>query len=166
MSQEAGAGQLKRSQNPAYLYGPMVYQYPSDRDGEGERGKPRSNQVVLVLIVVLLAGGVILYLKESGIDFRQLSQKPPSWEKQILWSVSEEQRKSPVLSQARVAVDSLYLREGPGMAYVATYMLPKKWGVSLIGEYQADDYGEVWARVLVQTDQGLQEGWVSRRFLE
>jgi hypothetical protein len=52
------------------------------------------------------------------------------------------------------------------MEYVATYLLPGNWGVSLIGDYQTDNDGEVWARVLVQTDQGIQEGWVSRRFLQ
>jgi hypothetical protein len=50
--------------------------------------------------------------------------------------------------------------------YEAIYLLPKNWGVSLIGDYRTDDYGEVWARILVQTNDGPQEGWVSRRYLE
>jgi len=170
MSQDAGAGQSKRSQNPAYVYGPMVYQFPHDREGESDKGKPKSNQavnfLVLVLIVVLVIGGVVLYLRENGIDVRQLSLRPPFWERQVMRSAGEEQRNSPVITQARVAADRLYLREGPGMVYVATYLLPENWGVSLVGDYQTDDSGEVWARVLVQTDQGIQEGWVSRRFLQ
>jgi hypothetical protein len=52
------------------------------------------------------------------------------------------------------------------MEFVATYLLPENWGVSLVGDFQTDNRGEVWARVLVQTDEGLQEGWVSRRFLQ
>jgi hypothetical protein len=170
MSQDAGAGQSKRSQSPAYVYGPMVYQFPQDREGENDKGKPRSNQavnfLVLVLIVVLVMGGVVLYLRENGIDVRQLSLKPPFWERQVLRNANDDQRNPPVITQARVAADRLYMREGPGMAFVATYLLPENWGVSLVGDYQTDDSGEVWARVLVQTDQGIQEGWVSRRFLK
>jgi hypothetical protein len=170
MSQEAGAGQSKRAQNPAYVYGPMVYQFPTDREGENEKGKPKSNHavnfLVLVLIVVLVMGGVVIYLKENGIDVRQLSFRRHLGEGQIFMGANEEQRISPLITQARVAADRLYLRKGPGVEYVATYMLPVNWGVSLIGDYQTDDSGEVWARVLVLTDQGPQEGWVSRRYLE
>jgi hypothetical protein len=170
MSQDAGAGQSKRSQNPAYVYGPMIYQFPQEREGENEKAKPKSNQavnfLVLILIVVLVMGGVIIYLKENGIDVRKLSIRRPFGEVQILRSANEEQQRSPVITQARVAADRLYLREGPGMEFVATYLLPEKWGVSLVGDFQTDNRGEVWARVLVQTDEGLQEGWVSRRFLE
>ena len=170
MSQDAGAGQSKRSQSPAYVYGPMVYQFPSDREGEQGKGKPKSNVavnfLVPILIVVLVMGGVIIYLKEIGIDVRQLSFRRPFLERRIFGGANEEQRQSQVITQARVAADRLYLREGPGMEYVATYLLPENWGVSVIGDYQTDNSGEVWARVLVLTDQGPQEGWVSRRFLE
>ena len=167
MSQDAGAGQSKRSQSPAYVYGPMVYQFPSDREGGNEKGKPKSNRAVnfLVLILILvLVMGVILYLKENGV--KQLSFRRPLEQRQIFRSANEEQRDPPVITQAWVAADRLYLREGPGMEYVATYLLPENWGVSVIGDYQTDNSGDVWARVLVLTDQGPQEGWVSRRFLE
>jgi hypothetical protein len=170
MSQDAGAGQSKRSQSPAYVYGPMVYQFPQEREGENEKGKPKSNHgvnfLVLILIVVLVMGGVIIYLKENGIDVRQLSFRRPLEERRIFRAANEEQQRSLVITQARVAADRLYLREGPGMEFVATYLLPENWGVSLVGDYQTDNSGEVWARVLVQTDEGLQEGWVSRRFLQ
>jgi hypothetical protein len=111
-------------------------------------------------------GGVIIYLKEIGIDVKRLSFRRPFLEGRIFRGANEEQQESPVITQARVAANNLYLREGPGMEYVATYLLPENWGVSIMGEYQTDNSGEVWARVLVLTDQGPQEGWVSRRFLE
>ena len=170
MSQDAGAGQSKRSQSPAYVYGPMIYQFPNEREGENEKGKPKSNKavnfLVLILIVVLVIGGVIIYLKENGIDFRKLSFRRLSGEVLISSGANEEQQRSLVITQARVATDRLYLREGPGIEFVATYLLPENWVVSLVGDYQTDNSGEVWARVLVQTDEGLREGWVSRRFLE
>jgi hypothetical protein len=148
----------------------MVYQFPQEREGENEKGKPKSNQgvnfLVLILIVVLVMGGVIIYLKENGIDVRQLSFRRPLGEGRIFRGANEEQQRSLVITQARVAADRLYLREGPGMEFVATYLLPENWGVSLVGDYQTDNSGEVWARILVKTDEGLQEGWVSRRFLQ
>jgi len=177
MSQDAGAGdsnQSKRFNSPAYVYGPMVYQFPPEQQaGEKAKEKPKSNQgvnfLVLVLIIVLVLGGGILYLKENGIDIRQLSFKRAILGQQIYRRASENQLQPPVLTQdvttARVAVDSLYLREGPGMEYVATYLLPENWEVLLVGDNQTDNDGEVWSRVLVETDQGQQEGWVNRQFL-
>jgi len=170
MSQDAGAGQSKRSQNPAYVYGPLVYQFPNDREGEEVKEKTKSNVAVNflipILIVLLVIGGVTVYLKENGIDDKRLSFREPFLEGRIFRGASEGQRQSPVITQARVAADKLYLREGPGMEYVATYLLPENWGVSVMGDYQMDNNGDVWAKVLVLTDQGPQEGWVSRRFLE
>jgi len=148
----------------------MIYQFPHEHEGENEKGKLKSNQgvnfLVLIMIVALVMGGVIIYLRENGIDVRHLSFRRPFGEGRIFRGENEEQQISPVITQARVAADRLYLREGPGMEFVATYLLPDNWGVSLVGDYQTDNSGEVWARVLVQTDEGLKEGWVSRRFLE
>ena len=170
MSQDAGAGQSKRSQNPAHVYGPMIYQFPSDREGEQVKGEPKSNVavnfLVPILIVLLVMAGMIIYFKGNGIDDKRLSFRGPFLEGRSFRGASEEQSQSPVLTQARVAADKLYLREGPGMEYVATYLLPENWGVSVMGDYQKDNNGDVWARVLVLTDQGTQEGWVSRRFLQ
>ena len=170
MSQDAGAGQSKRSQSPTYVYGPMVYQLPPEREVENEKAKPKSNQpvnfLILIMIVVLVIGGMIIYLKENGIDVRQLIFRRPTGEERIFKIPNEEQRESPVMTRAWVIADRLYLREGPGMEFVATYLLPENWGVSLVGDFHKDNSGEVWARVLVQTDEGLQEGWVSRRFLQ
>ncbi len=166
MSQEAGAPQAKRSPGPAYVYGPMVYQFPTE--AEEVKGKPKSNQgvnfLVLVLIVMLVMGGVVLYLRENGIEIRRLGFRPSLWEREA--RAKEDERQAPIITQARVAADRLYLREGPGTEYVATYLLPEHWDVSLVGDYQMDNSGDVWAKVLVATDDGIQEGWVSRRFLE
>jgi hypothetical protein len=169
MSQDAGAAQSKRSQGLTYVYGPM-YQLPPEREVENEKPKPKSNQAVNylipILIVVLVMGGVVIYLKEKGIDVRQLIFRRHLREGQIFNRAYEEQRGSSGTTQAWVIANSLYLREGPGMEFVPTYLLPENWGVSLVGDFQMDNSGEVWAKVLVQTDEGLQEGWVSRKFLQ
>ena len=172
MSQDAGAGdanQSKRFQNPAYVYGPMIYQFPSDPAGESENGNPKGNQKVnfmaTVLITVLAVGGAILYMKGKGMEIGRWNFDRDFSDQKILEREGENQLQSRVLIRARVAADSLYLREGPGIEYVPTYLLPENWGVSLIGDYQPDCHGEVWARVLVETVEGAQEGWVSRKFL-
>jgi hypothetical protein len=148
----------------------MIYQFPSDRDGEEVKEKPKSNVAVNflipILIVLLVIGGATVYLKENGIDDKRLSFRDPFLERRIFRGASGGQQQSQVITQARVASGNLYLREGPGMEYVATYLLPENWGVSVMGDYQTDNRGEVWARVLVLTKEGPQEGWVSRRFLE
>ena len=170
MSQGSGAddSKSKRFSNPAYVYGPMVYQFPPDHGLEQEKpkGKQGVNFLVLLLIIVLAVGGVILYLKENGIDIRRLSFRSGVFSREIFGRASETQWQSPVGNQARVAVGSLYLREGPGAEYVATYLLPEDWEVSLLGDTQMDNNGDVWAKVVVETEQGPQEGWVSRRYLE
>jgi hypothetical protein len=171
MSQGASSGDSKkRFQNPAYVYGPMVYQFPPEHEAEKEKSKSGNqgiNFLVLALIIVLVVGGVILYLKESGVDIRQLGLGRAILGQQTYRRVYESPPQAPPQGvQARVAVDSLYLREGPGADYVATYLLPEDWAVSLLGDYQTDNSGETWARVLVETDEGAQEGWVSRRYLD
>jgi hypothetical protein len=167
MSQGAGAGHSKRS--PAYVYGPMVYPFPSESEGESEKSQSESDKPgkfpIVALIVLLVIGAGILYFRGNAMDVGHLNLKRSFGDDQFFIGAKDNNRKSLVITQARVAAGTLYLREGPGMIYVATYLLPENWRVSLIGDYEADDYGEIWARVLVQTDEGLQEGWVSRRYL-
>lgn len=170
MSQGASAGaskESKRFQNPAYVYGPMVYQFPPEQESDKEKSKSNQgvNFLVLALIIVLVVGGVILYLKENGIDIRQLSLNRAVVGQPAFRRVNEGQLQPSAWTRARVAVDSLYLREGPGIEHVATYLLPEYWLVSLLGDYEMDDNGDIWARVLVETEQGPQEGWVSRKYL-
>jgi len=164
---DGGSKESKRFQNPAYVYGPMVYQFPPEHGSEKEKSKNGQgvNFLVLALIIVLVVGGVILYLKENGIDIRRLSISRAIVGQPIFNRVTDGQLQPQASTRARVAVDSLYLRNGPGPEHVATYLLPEYWSVSLLGDYEMDSYGEVWAKVLVETDQGAQEGWVSRKYL-
>lgn len=181
MSQDAGAGQSKRSSGPAFAYSPMVYQFPSESGGEKEQEKSQNNQpnnfLIPFLIILLVIGGVVLYLRENGIEVRDLGLRRSILEQPrgfrsygssygSSYGYGVQMNPPPFESRARVASAALYLREGPGMAYSASYLLPENWRVSLTGDYEKDMDGYIWAKVLVQTDQGLQEGWVSRRFID
>ncbi|MCI0660362.1 MAG: hypothetical protein L0220_04745, partial [Acidobacteria bacterium] len=123
MSQDAGdTKESKRLRNPAYVYGPMVYQFPSEPGGENENGKSKRfqnvNFLATALIIVLAVGGAILYMKGNGMEIGQLNfshaiSGQPFSEREI-----ENQLQPRVLSRAWVAADSLYLREGPGTRFV------------------------------------------------
>jgi hypothetical protein len=147
----------------------MVYQFPHESEGDNEKSQPEGDKPgripTIVMIVLLVLGAGVLYFRGKAMDVGQLNLKRSFADPLMSAGAKDNNRRSLALAQARVAAHTLYLREGPGIIYVATYLLPENWRVSLIGDYETDAYGEVWARVLVQTDQGLQEGWVSRRYL-
>jgi hypothetical protein len=162
MSQEAGAGE-KRLQN---VYGQMVYQIPSDQGSESESsGKQGVNFLSPAMVVVLAIAGAYLYFKGNGAGIGQFNFSSAILGQQNAASENVYQLQPNTLTRATVVSDRLYLREGPGTGYRATYLLPQYWNVSLMGDYQANDRGEVWVRVLVDTLEGQQEGWVSRRHL-
>jgi uncharacterized protein YgiM (DUF1202 family) len=162
MSQDAGAGE-KRLQN---VYGQMVYQIPADQGSESESsGKQGGSFLSPVLVVVLAIAAAFLYFKGNGAGIGQFNFSSAILGQPNSASESVYQLQPNSLTRATVASDSLYLREGPGTSYRATYLLPQYWNVSLLGDYQANDRGEIWVRVLVDTLEGQQEGWVSRRHL-
>jgi hypothetical protein len=169
MSQDAGAGDLSQSKRLQNVYGQMVYQFPSEQGGESESVKPKIfqnvNSIATILIITLAVGGAILYMKGNGMEVGQLNFARALSGQGNFGSEGENQSQPRVLTRSWVAADRLCLREGPGTKYLATYLLPENWGVSLLGEYQLDDRGEIWAKVRVETEEGQQEGWVSRKFL-
>src|SRR5262245_58904523 len=111
MPQDASAGQSKRSPGPSYVYGP-VYQFPPESEGESDKGKPKNNAdfnyLVPVLIIILVIGGVVIFLKENGIDIRRLSYRRSFSERRMFNGADEDRRISAVFTHARVAADNLY----------------------------------------------------------
>ncbi len=141
---------LKRTQNPAYVYGPMVYQFPPE-DNSGKSQRNNDSFAVAVILTILIVGGVVFFLRERGVDLAPV----------IVRTMQNESAIS-----ARVATDILYLREGPGTEYVATYLLPYDWPLLILGEAQIDSDGEVWVKVRLETEQGTQQGWVNQRYIQ
>jgi hypothetical protein len=157
MSQSATASEsksTKRFQNPAYVYGPMVYQFPPE---PAQSEKPKRNEgltlLVLLLVSILITGGVIIYLREKGVDLSP-----------AIAGLRAQPDDAVVL--ARVAAQTLYLREGPGTQYTATYLLPYDWPLTVLGESEIDSGGDIWVRVRLETNQGLQEGWVNQKYIQ
>jgi uncharacterized protein YgiM (DUF1202 family) len=111
------------------------------------------NLVVFVLIIALVVAAILMYLRSQG-GGTGLTINP----------VAEKQQPGSA-TPARVAATTLYLREGPGTQYAATYLLPRNWLVSVLGESRTGDDGEVWVKIRLDTLQGAKEGWVNRKYI-
>ena|SRR5262245_12575100 len=123
----------------------------------------QQKKAILLVFVLISVVGVILYMYGNGLSISQLGSQFGS--QAGFGRGNEIQLGSSVVSRARVAVNSLYLREGPGIEFVATYLLPKGWAVSYLGDSKPDNSGNIWVKVLVQTEQGPRDGWVNRNYL-
>jgi hypothetical protein len=163
---------LNRPPNPAPIYGPMVYQFPPEdyEVKKAQRSEGGASLLVLFMTIVLVMGGVYLYLKESGVDVKPIIERQLAERQLSYGSVSDgpmiQGLQSRVATSARVAASRLYLREGPGANYVPIYLLPYNWPLSILGESQVSNDGEVWIKVGLQTEQGPQEGWVNRKYVQ
>jgi hypothetical protein len=150
----------------------MVYQFPPEEYEmkKPQRGEGGAGLLVLFLTIILVVGGVFLYLKESGVDVkpiieRQLAERQLNSGQTTDRQLIERPQAGTAIS-ARVAAGRLYLREGPGANYVAIYLLPYNWPLSILGESQVGNDGEVWIKVRLETEQGPQEGWVNRKYVQ
>jgi uncharacterized protein YgiM (DUF1202 family) len=124
-----------------------------DRSRKHQMFSEGRNLAVFAIIIVIVVGAILLFLRyQSGGT--GLSILPVN-----------ERRAYGSGASARVTASTLYLREGPGTQYTATYLLPQNWQVSILGETQTASDGEVWVKVRLETQQGMQEGWVNRKYL-
>ena len=143
---------LRRMPDPAYPspYAPQDYEYETREEyrPSGEGG----GLIAPLLIVILAVAVAILYFRGQSESSEPGSQPVTGTQ-------------PAVIIPARVTASTLYLREGPGPQYQATYLLPRNWQVSILGESQTDSDGEVWVKVRLETRQGLQTGWVNRKYL-
>lgn len=66
---------------------------------------------------------------------------------------------------AYVTADNLNMRVAPGNYSQVTYILPQGTRVTLLGETYRELDGDMWVQVRIQTNEGLQVGWVNRRYI-
>jgi len=159
---------LKRQPNLVPIYGPMFFQQFPPEEEEVMVEKPqrgRGGAILMVLFIILVLGGIFLYLRESGVDVMPIIGRQ-STERQVNYGQAPESSRSGTAISVRVAASRLYLREGPGANYAPTYLLPYDWPLSILGESQAGNDGEVWIKVRLQTEQGQREGWVNRKYVQ
>jgi uncharacterized protein YraI len=135
----------------------LFLKYKVSPPGDGSRMERK--KVILLVFVLMLVMGAIIYMNSNGLSISQLGSQLG------FGRGNETQLEPPVVTRAKVAVNSLHLREGPGVGYTATYLLPRGWAVSYLGDSKPDNNGDIWVKVLVQTEQGPQNGWVNRNYL-
>ncbi|MGE0130107.1 MAG: hypothetical protein AB7U82_18640 [Blastocatellales bacterium] len=141
---------LRRLDYPVYpappgYYDPQRYELVED-DRPQMRQRSEGNGIFVFFLIIVLAAGYLFIGKTGSGGTREPGSSPEEF--------------------ARVAADSLYLRRGPGIQHRADYILPRNWPVSTLGESHVDNDGKVWIRVRVETQQGMQEGWVNQMYLK
>lgn len=64
-----------------------------------------------------------------------------------------------------VTAENLNMRIAPGQQSQAIYILPRGVRVEYLGESYQEQDGDFWVQVRIQTNEGPQVGWVSRRYI-
>lgn len=152
--------------------------------GDGDRdigGSPSSgygggSAVVAILIILLLyLGGFFPWIMNLGNSFRStgpaILQQPiqPVVETRPIRPIVQQPIVPPVVSGggnvAYVIADSLNMRVSPNQYSPASYILPRGTRVEYLGESYQEPDGDFWVKVQIQANEGVQIGWVSRRYI-
>ncbi len=64
-----------------------------------------------------------------------------------------------------VDADNLNMREQPTSGARVKFVLPRGTNVTLLGDSQQNNNGDVWVKVSVETYEGIQDGWVILNYL-
>ncbi|MGH9845675.1 MAG: SH3 domain-containing protein [Blastocatellia bacterium] len=142
-----------------------------DRVGVGRGYDPvytgsRSSGGMIALLILLFLVVLSLWNEDSWLRSR-LRTAPVQVETPILApsapNVSIET--PPVTSVGYVRADSLNMRVRPSDYAGVSFILPRGTRVTMLGEAHQELDGDVWVRVNVDTREGIQSGWVQRRYL-
>lgn len=133
------------------------YDYP------GPAYSSRSSGGMIALLILLFLVVLSLWNEDSWLRNR-LRSAPVQVETPILApNVSIET--PAVTSVSYVQADSLNMRVRPSNNAGVAFILPRGTRVTLLGESHQELDGDVWVRVNVDTREGIQSGWVQRRYL-
>jgi hypothetical protein len=148
----------------------------------GSYGRRYSIAVILILLLIV----VWIYRNEGmGVFGRMISERPaadlsvpggvnpiesgaPPVVPPMIPEIPEipAGQQSDVIGYARVAVERLNLRSGPGVQYAVINVLPRNLEVAVLRQVHITNYGEAWVEVMINTNQGWQRGWVTQRNLQ
>lgn len=74
----------------------------------------------------------------------------------------------PVITLGTIGIvnaDNLNMRVSPGEYSRVFYILPRGTRVEYLGETYQEPDGDLWLQVRIQSNEGLQVGWVNRRYV-
>lgn len=135
-----------------------------DSPGPAYSGRSTGGMIALMILLVLVV--LSLWNEDSWLRSR-LRSTPVQVETPILApaapNISIETPR--IMTVGYVQVDALNMRVAPSNSAYVAFILPRGTRVTLLGESHQELDGDVWARVSVDTREGIQSGWVQRHYL-
>jgi len=127
-----------------------IIEYNEGDYGEGRSGGGSAALLVVVILVILYLSGYLPWFTTASTGY----VAPVSPGITI-----------PTGNIGYVSAERLNMRDAPGSYAPVTYILPRNTRVTLLGESYQEPNGEIWAKVQIDTYEGLQIGWVNRKFI-
>lgn len=126
--------------------------------------------VAVLIILFLYLGGFFPWIMNLGNSFGNTG---PAILQQPIQPVIDTRPIRPIVppvvsgggSVAYVIADSLNMRVSPNEFSQASYILPRGTRVEYLGESYQEPDGDFWVKVRIQANEGMQTGWVSRRYI-
>lgn len=126
--------------------------------------------VAVLTLILLYLGGFFPWIANLGNSF--VSRGPAVLQQPISPPVETRPIRpivTPVVSGggavAYVIADKLNMRVSPNEFSQASYILPRGTRVEYLGESYQEPDGDFWVKVSIQANEGVQVGWVSRRYI-
>lgn len=120
---------------------------------------------IILLLLILYLSGYLPWFTGSTTAFRPGTISTTPVQPGVITTAPTREVFVPSGALSYVVADNLYMRQGPGNSSPATYILPRGTQVTLIGETYREPDGDVWSQVRINTNEGVQIGWVNRRYI-
>ncbi|MBS1790345.1 MAG: SH3 domain-containing protein [Acidobacteria bacterium] len=147
---------------------PRIIEY-GDRDYVANPGSGYGGTAAIAVLILFLLylGGFFPWILNQ-VSSRPIVQAPivqPPIETVPNTSIVPPITTAPMGAVGYVTADNLNMRMAPGQQSQAIYILPRGVRVEYLGESYQEPDGDFWVQVRVQTNEGPQVGWVSRRYI-
>lgn len=136
-----------------------------DYGSKGGVGGGSAAAVVILLLLVLYLSGYLPWFTNASTTLRPGAINNSNSGSGVIAPAAGGGVFSPSEAINYVTADNLYMRRGPGNNSPATYVLPRGTRVTLLGETYREPDGDVWSQVRIETNEGVQIGWVNRRYI-
>ena len=136
-----------------------------DYGSKGGVGGGSAAAVVILLLLVPYLSGYLPWFTNASTTLRPGAISTTNSGPGVITPAAGGGVFSPSEAINYVTADNLYMRRGPGNNSPATYVLPRGTRVTLLGETYREPDGDVWSQVRIDTNEGVQIGWVNRRYI-
>ncbi len=136
-----------------------------DYGGKSGFGGGSAAAAVILILLVLYLSGYLPWFTNAATTIRSGAIGTTTTRPGVITPPSVAGVFTPSEAINYVIADNLYMRQGPGNYSPATYVLPRGTRVTLLGETYREPDGDVWSQVRIDTNEGVQIGWVNRRYI-